>query len=87
MKMSSKRYPTGGNSLYLTRDATLKVIDREIPGMAEAMGHQSMLIIHHAMITCTVAGIRGHSLIINLSKPHGCKRKSCCNSTGTETRY
>jgi molybdopterin biosynthesis enzyme MoaB len=47
--MSSKRYPTGGNSLDLTRDANLKVIDKEIPGMAEAMRHQSMLITPHAI--------------------------------------
>jgi molybdopterin biosynthesis enzyme MoaB len=74
MKMSSKRSPTGGNSLDLTRDATLKVIDKEIPGMAEAMRHQSMLITPHAMISRTVAGIRGHSLIINLSEnPKGAK--------------
>ena len=31
IKMSSKRYPIGGKSLDLTRDATLRVIDKEIP--------------------------------------------------------
>ena len=57
---------TGVSPRDLTPDATLKVIDKEIPGMAEAMRRQSMLITPHAMISRAVAGIRGKSLIINL---------------------
>ena len=38
------------------------------------MGHQSMLIIPHAMISRTLAGIRGRCLIVNLSgRPKGVK--------------
>jgi len=50
----------------LTPDATLEVIDKQIPGMTEAMRHQSMLITPHAMISRAVAGIRGKSMILNL---------------------
>ena len=65
---------TGVSPRDLTPDATLKVIDKEIPGMAEAMRHQSMLITPHAMISRAVAGIRGQCLIINLpGSPKGAK--------------
>ena len=58
----------------LTPDATLKVLDREIPGMAEAMRASSMKVTPHAMISRAVAGIRGRSLIINLpGSPKGAK--------------
>jgi molybdenum cofactor synthesis domain-containing protein len=65
---------TGVSPRDLTPDATIKVIDKEVPGMAEAMRHQSMLITPHAMISRAVAGIRGKSLIINLpGSPKGAK--------------
>ena len=65
---------TGVSPCDLTPDATLKVIDKEIPGMAETMRRQSMLITPHAMISRAVAGIRGRSLIINLpGSPKGAK--------------
>lgn len=57
---------TGVSPRDLTPDATLKVLDREIPGMAEAMRIASMKVTPHAMISRAVAGIRGRSLIINL---------------------
>ena len=65
---------TGVSPRDLTPDATLKVIDKQIPGMAEAMRHQSMMITPHAMISRAIAGIRGKSLIINLpGSPKGAK--------------
>jgi molybdopterin adenylyltransferase len=65
---------TGVSPRDLTPDATLKVIDKEVPGMAEAMRHQSMLITPHAMISRAVAGIRGRCLIVNLpGSPKGAK--------------
>jgi molybdenum cofactor synthesis domain-containing protein len=65
---------TGVSPRDLTPDATLKVIDKQIPGIAEAMRHQSMIITPHAMISRAVAGIRGRSLIINLpGSPKGAK--------------
>ena len=57
---------TGVSPRDLTPDATLKVLVKEIPGMAEVMRITSMKITPHAMISRAVAGIRGHSLIINL---------------------
>ena len=57
---------TGVSPRDLTPDATLKVLDKEIPGMAEAMRYASMKITPHAMISRALAGIRGRSLIINL---------------------
>jgi molybdopterin adenylyltransferase len=57
---------TGVSPRDVTPDATLEVIDREIPGMAEAMRYHSGKITPHAMISRAVAGIRGKCLIINL---------------------
>ena len=57
---------TGVSPRDVTPDATLKVIDREIPGMAEAMRRESMLKTPHAMISRAVAGIRKTTLIVNL---------------------
>jgi molybdenum cofactor synthesis domain-containing protein len=65
---------TGVSPRDLTPDATLEVIDKQIPGMAEAMRQKSMQITPHAMISRAVAGIRGKSLIINLpGSPKGAK--------------
>ncbi len=57
---------TGVSPRDLTPDATLEVIDKEVPGMAEAMRRVSAAITPHAMISRAVVGIRGRSLIINL---------------------
>jgi len=57
---------TGVSPRDVTPEATLKVIDREIPGMAEAMRRESMTQTPHAMISRAVAGIRKTTLIINL---------------------
>ncbi|HRS98148.1 MAG TPA: MogA/MoaB family molybdenum cofactor biosynthesis protein, partial [Smithella sp.] len=57
---------TGVSPRDLTPDATIKVLDKEIPGIAEAMRHASLKITPHGMISRAVAGIRGRSLIINL---------------------
>ena len=57
---------TGVSPRDVTPDATLQVIEKEVPGMAEAMRRESAKITPHAMISRAVAGIRGASLIINL---------------------
>jgi len=57
---------TGVSPRDVTPDATLQVIEKEVPGMAEAMRRESAAVTPHAMISRAVAGIRGASLIINL---------------------
>ncbi len=60
---------TGGTGLAprdITPDATLKVIDREVPGLAEAMRNGAIQKTRRAMLTRGVCGIRGNSLIVNL---------------------
>jgi molybdenum cofactor synthesis domain-containing protein len=63
---------TGVSPRDVTPDATLEVIEREVPGMAEAMRRESVSITPHAMISRAVVGIRGCSLIVNLpGSPRG----------------
>ncbi len=62
-------FTTGGTGVSprdVTPDATRDVIDRELPGMAEAMRAESLRKTPHAMISRAVAGIRGRTLIVNL---------------------
>jgi len=63
---------TGVSPRDVTPDATIKVIEKEIPGMAEVMRRESMNKTPHAMISRATAGIRGESLILNLpGSPRG----------------
>lgn len=65
---------TGVSPRDVTPDATLKVIDKEIPGMSEAMRRASMEKTPHAMISRAVVGIRKSTLIINLpGSPRGAR--------------
>jgi molybdopterin adenylyltransferase len=60
---------TGGTGVAprdVTPEATQAVIDRELPGMAEAMRAESLKKTPHAMISRAVAGIRKKTLIVNL---------------------
>jgi molybdopterin adenylyltransferase len=60
---------TGGTGLSprdVTPEATLEVIEREIPGIAEAMRLEGLKTTSRAMLSRSVAGVRGESLIINL---------------------
>ncbi len=60
---------TGGTGLSprdVTPDATLKVIDKEVPGFAEAMRAESLRKTPHAMISRAIVGIRGSCMIVNL---------------------
>jgi molybdopterin adenylyltransferase len=65
---------TGVSPRDVTPEATKAVIEREVPGMAEAMRHQSLAVTPHAMISRAMAGIRGSTLIINLpGSPKGAR--------------
>ena len=60
---------TGGTGLSprdVTPDATLEVIDKEVPGFAEAMRAESLKKTPHAMISRAIVGIRGSCLVVNL---------------------
>jgi molybdopterin adenylyltransferase len=57
---------TGFASRDVTPEATRDVIEREAPGLAEAMRAASLAVTPHAMLSRAVAGIRGHTLIVNL---------------------
>lgn len=60
---------TGGTGFAprdVTPEATRAVLDRESPGLAEAMRAASLKITPHAMLSRIVTGIRKKTLIINL---------------------
>lgn len=57
---------TGFSIRDCTPEATLAVIEREAPGIPEAMRFYGMQKTPKAMLSRAVAGIRGKSLIINL---------------------
>jgi molybdopterin adenylyltransferase len=57
---------TGFSPRDQTPEATRSVIEREAPGIAEAMRAAGMLKTPKAMLSRAVAGIRGKTLIINL---------------------
>ena len=58
---------TGLSPRDVTPEATLAVIDREVPGMAEAMRAAGLAHTPHAMLSRGVCGLRGQTLIVNLS--------------------
>jgi molybdenum cofactor synthesis domain-containing protein len=60
---------TGGTGVAprdLTPEATASVIDREVPGLAEAMRAATFGVNPHGMLSRGVCGIAGSSLVINL---------------------
>lgn len=57
---------TGFSPRDATPEATLAVVERLAPGIAEAMRLASLKLTPHAMLSRAVAGIRGRTLIVNL---------------------
>lgn len=57
---------TGFSPRDVTPEATRAVIDREAPGLAEAMRAASLKVTPHAMLSRIVTGIRRQTLIVNL---------------------
>lgn len=60
---------TGGTGFAprdVTPEATRRVIEKEAPGLVEAMRAASLQVTPHGMLSRAVAGIRGHTLIVNL---------------------
>jgi molybdenum cofactor synthesis domain-containing protein len=62
-------FTTGGTGLSprdVTPDATLEVIEKEVPGITETIRNESFKITNRAILSRAVSGIRKESLIINL---------------------
>ena len=60
---------TGGTGLSpndVTPEATRRVIDREVPGIAEALRAKSLEKTPHGMLSRGVAGTVGGALVVNL---------------------
>ena len=60
---------TGGTGLSprdVTPDATLEVIEREVPGITEVMRAEGLKKTSMSMLSRAVAGVKGETLIINL---------------------
>jgi molybdopterin adenylyltransferase len=57
---------TGFSPRDITPEATLEIIERQVPGIPEAMRAKSLEVTSRAMLSRAVAGIRGNTLIINL---------------------
>jgi len=60
---------TGGTGLGprdVTPEATIEVIEKQIPGIAEAMRIEGLKKTRRAMLSRAVAGVRGKTLINNL---------------------
>ena len=60
---------TGGTGLSprdVTPEATLEILDRQVPGITEAMRLECLKKTKRAMLSRAVAGVKGGSLIVNL---------------------
>lgn len=57
---------TGFTKRDMTPEATREVIEREVPGIPEAMRFECFKSTKRAMLSRAIAGIRGKTLIINL---------------------
>jgi molybdenum cofactor synthesis domain-containing protein len=60
---------TGGTGLSptdVTPEATRDVVERDVPGLAEAMRLEGLKHTSRAMLSRGVAGVRGRTLIVNL---------------------
>jgi len=68
---------TGGTGVAprdVTPEATRTVIDREAPGIAEAIRADSLAKTPHALLSRGVAGVHRRTLIVNLpGSPGGCR--------------
>ncbi|MGH7255212.1 MAG: MogA/MoaB family molybdenum cofactor biosynthesis protein [Nitrospirales bacterium] len=65
---------TGVRPTDWTPEATRDIVEKEIPGIGEAMRQESLHKVRTAMLSRGTAGIRGQTLIINLpGSPRGAK--------------
>jgi molybdopterin adenylyltransferase len=68
---------TGGTGVAprdLTPEATRAVLDREAPGIAEAIRADALAKTSHALLSRGIAGTRGETLVVNLpGSTGGCR--------------
>lgn len=68
---------TGGTGLGprdVTPEATMNVLDRAAPGIAEAIRADSIAKTPHALLSRGIAGVVGTTLVVNLpGSPGGCR--------------
>jgi molybdenum cofactor synthesis domain-containing protein len=65
---------TGVSPRDFTPEATEAVLDRHVPGIAEALRADAISQTPHGLLGRGVAGIRGATLIVNLpGSPGGCR--------------
>jgi molybdopterin adenylyltransferase len=68
---------TGGTGVAprdVTPEATASVLEREAPGIAEAIRADSIAKTPHALLSRGAAGVRGRTLIVNLpGSPGSCR--------------
>lgn len=65
---------TGFSRRDITPEATKEIIDREVPGICEAIRMYSLQITKRAMLSRAVSGIRKDTLIVNLpGSPKACE--------------
>jgi molybdopterin adenylyltransferase len=68
---------TGGTGVAprdVTPEATRSVVEREAPGIAEAIRADALTRTPHALLSRGVAGVHGRSLVVNLpGSPGGCR--------------
>ena len=68
---------TGGTGFAprdVTPEATRTVLDREAPGIAEAIRADASARTPHALLSRGIAGLRGATLVVNLpGSPGGCR--------------
>jgi len=68
---------TGGTGVAprdVTPEATLGAIEREVPGIADAIRADSIAKTPHALLSRGVAGVIGDTLVVNLpGSPGGCR--------------
>jgi molybdenum cofactor synthesis domain-containing protein len=68
---------TGGTGLAprdVTPEATLDVVERRAPGLAEAIRADAIARTPHGLLSRGAAGVRGRTLVVNLpGSPGGCR--------------
>jgi molybdopterin adenylyltransferase len=68
---------TGGTGFAprdVTPEATRSTVDREAPGIAEAIRADAIARTPHGLLSRGIAGLRGHALVVNLpGSPGGCR--------------